>query len=335
VAKKKSTKNQKAQEIVSRFPNTGNSALADLLFSANPVLYKDKEEARTFIRFVRGAQGKLSRAEAGKEVKHFENGKINVYDLPKQEHNFWEPLVINVKKQTKVGIVSDIHIPYQDNSSVDLALTELKNQEIEILILNGDISDNYQESEFTRDPNKRKLKEEVAIMKNFLSALRREFPKTRIIYKEGNHEYRHKAYLARKSPEIFGFEETKYQNLLGLDKFDIEWVDNKRLIELGKLTVVHGHEFGKQIFSPVNPAKGFYTKAKKSVIGGHHHQISSHSAKTINGKQHVAYSVGCLCDLTPEYMPINEWSHGFAWVDLSPDGTFVVHNKKIVQGKIV
>lgn len=330
----KSLKRKKAEEIDARFPKTGNSPLAEMLFNQNPILYKDKEDARLHIRNARGSHGKARRKYA-KEVKHFPNGKHNPYDLPKEEHNFFEPIIIKTDKPIKIGVLSDLHFPYQHNQSIELALDSLKVIGVDIIILNGDVMDCYMESDFVHDPNKRDMVAEVAIVKNFLSALRKQFPKARIIYKEGNHEYRHKSYLARKSPMLFGFEETRLQNLLGLEAFNIEWVDNKRLIEVGKLSLVHGHEFPRGFGSPVSPARTFYTKAKKSVMGGHHHQVTSYSAKTINGDQHVAYSNGCLCDLTPEYAPLNDWSHGFAWVELYPDNTFIVHNKKIVEGKII
>lgn len=329
----KSLKRTKAEEIHARYPKTGNSPLANLLFNQNPILYKDKEEARTFIRKVRGSHGKAHRKGA-KEIKHFPNGKHNPYDLPKEEHNFFDPVVIKTNRPIKVGILSDIHFPYQHNKSLSLALDALKESNVDVIILNGDVADCYMESRFEKDPEKRKLVEEVAIVKNFLSVLRREFPKARIIYKEGNHELRHRDYLARHAPALFGFEEIRFNKLLGLENFDIEWVDNKRIIELGKLSVVHGHEFPRGFGTPVSPAKTFYTKAKKSVLGSHHHQVTSYSAKALNNDQHVAYSIGCLCDLTPEFAPINEWSHGFAIVELFPDDTFIVHNKKIVLGKI-
>lgn len=331
---KKSLKSIRAEEITTRFPNTGNTALADLLFSENPLLYRDKEDARFFIRSARGAAGKKMRKYVN-DVKHLlQNGHHNPYDLPTEDHNDWKPLVIETEKPIRVGIISDCHFPFQDNAALTAALNYLKESGVSIIILNGDIIDCYSESSFLTDPSKRDMKNEIAIVKNFLSTLRKNFPKTRIIYKEGNHEFRHKAFLYKKAPELFGIEETRLDNLLSLKDFKIEWVDNKKLIELGKLTVVHGHEFGRGFFVPVNPARSFYTKAKKSVLGGHLHQVSSHSTKTINGHQHVAYSTGCLCDLTPEYAPINEWSHGFAIVDLNPDNSFVVHNKKFVKGKI-
>jgi hypothetical protein len=46
------------------------------------------------------------------------------------------------------------------------------------------------------------------------------------------------------------------------------------------------------------------------------------------------YSLGCLCELTPEYLEINEWNHGFAI--LKRNGNLVqVSNYKIEGNQIV
>lgn len=328
----KSIRSQKAEQLVAKFPNTGNSSLAEILFTENPLLYKDKEDARLCLRKARGANGQKNRKYVT-ETKHFPNG--NPYKLPPEDHNNFEPLIIKTDKPIKIGILSDIHFPYQDNKALTVALDELKRLAVDIIILNGDISDNYMESDFVQDPGKRDMVEEVKIVKNFLKTLKKEFPSTRIIYKEGNHEFRHKTYLARKAPQVFGFEETRFDRLLKLKRLGIEWIDNKRRIEVGKLTVLHGHEFGNIIFTPVSTSRSALVKAQKSVLVAHHHQVNSHSTKTVTGDQHVAYSIGCLCDLFPAYQPFNQWSHGFAWVELNPDDTFVVHNQKIIGDKIL
>jgi hypothetical protein len=44
--------------------------------------------------------------------------------------------------------------------------------------------------------------------------------------------------------------------------------------------------------------------------------------------------VGCLCDLSPDYAIVNRWNHGFAIVDIDEDGSFEVHNHKIIDGRV-
>jgi predicted phosphodiesterase len=328
-----SLKLEKARQLAAEFPNTGNAPLSNLLIKQNPDLYQHKEDARTYLRRARGSNGKKHRTP-GQEVKHFPNG-TNAYTLPPETHNKFEPIVIKTDKRIVIGILGDLHFPYQDNKALTTTLNAFKETGVSVIIFNGDVMDCYMESDFVKDPNKRNVFEEVRIVKSFLISVREQFPNVRIIYKEGNHEFRHKAYLARKAPEIFGFEQTHLHKLLGLDELNIEWVDNKRSIELGKLSVLHGHEFGSQVFTPVSPAKTAYAKAEKSIVINHYHQVSSYSSKTLTGKQQVAYSIGCLCDLTPEYHPYNKWSHGFMFVELFPDDTFIAHNKKIVTDIIM
>ena len=36
----------------------------------------------------------------------------------------------------------------------------------------------------------------------------------------------------------------------------------------------------------------------------------------------------------PEYLPYNQWNHGFAMVYINPDQTFEVENLTIVEGAV-
>jgi len=41
-----------------------------------------------------------------------------------------------------------------------------------------------------------------------------------------------------------------------------------------------------------------------------------------------------LSDLSPDYLPNNNWVHGFAIVYTDEDGAFTVNNYKIIDGQI-
>jgi hypothetical protein len=143
--------------------------------------------------------------------------------------------------------------------------------------------------------------------------------------------------MMRKAPELLGFEVFSLPVLLGLKELGIEHVPADQIIKTGKLMIIHGHEFGRMMFSPVSPARGYFTRAKTNVLGADSHQISSHSENTLDGKQFVAYSIGHLADPHPAYRPINNWSHGFAKVSFvkgKEDLNFVVNNYKIIDGKV-
>jgi hypothetical protein len=196
----------------------------------------------------------------------------------------------------------------------------------------------------------------------FLDDLKTMFPNVELVYKLGNHDERYEKFIYAKSPEFAGMHVMSWKHLLNL-RFEncvrcegtgilkgidcpncekgkvannvsrgIHLVKGKRVIKAGKLNIIHGHEFNG-VSSPVNPARGYALKAKTSVMAGHLHQTSEHIESDMNGKVSGAWSTGALCDLHPDYAPLNKWNHGFAWVEVDGDD-FEVHNHKIINGKI-
>ena len=98
--------------------------------------------------------------------------------------------------------------------------------------------------------------------------------------------------------------------------------------------MIHGHEFGQSIFSPVNIARGLFLRGKVSALQGHHHMTSEHTETDMNRNITTTFSVGCLCELFPGYLPINRWNHGFAICDLDGD-RFHVRNYRIHKGEVL
>jgi hypothetical protein len=232
-------------------------------------------------------------------------------------------------------VISDIHVPYHDRITAELAVAEAKRRNVGLVILNGDILDYHELSVHDKDPRAPRYIGELATGKQFLTWLRKQLPTARIIYKQGNHEDRLERYILRNAPALFGIEAISTPELLEFKKHGIEWVADKRIIALGKLNVIHGHEYRGGVSSPVNPARGLYMKARSVAMAGHHHQTSEHHSRDIRGKPEAAWSLGCCCSLTPKYLPINGWNHGFAFVELYAGGDFSVENKRVLGGKIV
>ena len=145
-----------------------------------------------------------------------------------------------------------------------------------------------------------------------------------------------RAYVLRNARELGDLTEVSLEYLLRFHEYGIEAV-NREMIKLGNLIVLHGHELGESVFSPVNPARGFFLKAKASTLMGHYHQVSHHSESNLNGEQVGVWSTGCLCNLSPEYRPYayTKWSNGFAYVTVNEDKTFQVKNFRILEGKIL
>jgi hypothetical protein len=203
-----------------------------------------------------------------------------------------------------------------------------------LILLNGDIADHYSISRWQTDPRLRDFPGEINAVKFFLKGLREQFPKARIIYKHGNHEERYDKFLQLKAPELLEVEQFSWKSIFGLDDYGIELVTNKRPIKLGELNVIHGHEYVFQISNPVNPARGLYLRSKVHCLGGHFHQTSQHSEKNLEQSVVSTWSTGALCDLHPEYRPLNPWNHGFAFVETDHAGAFRVDNLRIVDGEV-
>jgi hypothetical protein len=135
-------------------------------------------------------------------------------------------------------------------------------------------------------------------------------------------------------PELIELEYFTFQNLIKARDYGIEIVKNKRLIRAGHLNIAHGHEWRSTFAAPVNPARGFYLKAKANILAGHCHRTSEHFEQDVNNKIIGSWSVGCLSELNPHYAPYANYNHGFATVEI--DGKdFKVDNKKIYNGKIL
>lgn len=330
-------KSKTAQELclqaLSKFPNSANKTIAEYLVTKEPRVFKDIESARNRIRYYRGARGATQRAglKNKEHVRSLGAPGDPFPALPPGLTSFKDWGSVPIEGPAKALILSDVHIPYHDSKTLEVAVA--RSSDADLVILNGDIIDCYEVSSFQPDPRKCNFAGALRTTRELLEWLRSKFPDARFVYKEGNHEERLERYFTTRAPAVLGCEEFELQNLLELDNFGIEWVGEKRPIRLGKLHVVHGHEWRKTFTSPVNPARGLFTKAKVHALEGHYHQFSQHSERDLTDSIVSTWSTGCLCDLHPEYMPINNWGHGAADVEVDKDGAFQVDNFRIIEGK--
>jgi predicted phosphodiesterase len=257
----------------------------------------------------------------------------NPLDLPPSQESNYQPYKIPVN-HNNILIIGDIHIPYHNIPALTLALKYGLENEVNTILLNGDLIDFYAISRFEKDPRKRNFGHEVLMTRQFLTTLRQLFPNAAIYYKCGNHDVRYDHYIMRNAPDLLGMNEFSFESLMKLDELNITFIPDKQIIRAGNLTILHGHELGQSVFSPVNIARGLFLRAKDNALCGHHHQASEHSEPNINGKLTTCWSVACLCELHPDYMPINKHHHGFAHVKVMDTGEFEVSNYRIVNGKI-
>lgn len=257
--------------------------------------------------------------------------------LPKSDEGTFFPHVIEVARDTRVGVLGDIHLPYHNMPALTSALEAGRRREWGAVLLNGDTLDFHRLSRFQKDPRARNAKKEIDAANQLLDAIDELFPKARKIWKDGNHDERYDHYLMANAGEVYELIAGKASLDKHLELADRGWeyVSEKRPIMLGQLPVIHGHEYPTPVLGPVNAARGLFLRAKDCALTNHHHQTSEHTETTIREKMITTWSVGCLCDLHPMYARFNKWNHGFAEVELDRQGGFAVHNHRIHAGKIL
>lgn len=238
------------------------------------------------------------------------------------------------KNIRKPLVISDLHLPYHELPAVETAIDYGFKNGIDAFYINGDCIDFAKISRWEKDPALMSAPVEVQMARDFLQGLTSlGLP---VFYKLGNHEDRWDRYILQNSPELITLPGLQLKAVLGLDELEIELIDSRQHAKFGKLSVLHGHEFGESVFSPVNAARGLFLRGKSSVMAGHNHQTSEHSESNLNAEEIICYSTGCLCDLQPAYRPFafGKWNHGAAIVDVDEDGDFSVENFRIKDRKV-
>ena len=258
---------------------------------------------------------------------------LNPYKLPESDEDKYEPFIISGYK--KVGILSDVHLPYHNLTALTTAITYLKKEKVDALLLNGDTLDCHQLSRFIKDPKKRDFKYELDTLKAFMNVIDKEL-NCKVFFKVGNHEARYQHFLMQKAGELSGIEEFEFENIIKARANGIDIIASNRYMKLNELNGLHGHEYIGGISAPVNVARGLYLRGKVSAFQGHNHSTSEHSETDMNGKITTTWSIGCLSESHPAYMPLNKWNWGCAMVELDTNGKdYQFYNKRIFNGKIL
>lgn len=302
--------------------------LAKIMYKENNLSFKDVEQARWYLRAIEG------KANTGIIITHKAPERLrNPYKLPESDEQPFEPYIF--PKHKRVAILSDIHAPYHNIPALTSALDYLKKEKPDALLLNGDTLDCHRLSRFIKDPKKRNFAQELETFKELFNVFEKHL-KCRIYFKIANHEARYQHFLFEKAHELVGVEEFDFENIIKARAKGIQIIGDKQPMKLNNLWGIHGHEYVGGISAPVNPARGLFLRSKVSCFQGHQHQSSEHTEPHLSGKMVTTWSLGCLCELNPAYMPLNKWNHGFGIVDLDDNGEdFEFRNKRIYKGKVL
>lgn len=251
-------------------------------------------------------------------------------DLPEPLKHVRDRSIYRITKPGKYGIISDLHVPYHCKESLETACEDFRANKITGLIILGDLADMHAISRYQRDPSKRKLVKELDIVNKVLGKFREYFgPHVNIYFKEGNHDERLYSYISEKAPEFEDIPGLSIKKLYGLDEHNIQYIASKRVMSLGKLLMIHGHEYRQSQSTPVGAARWLYLKGGTTAICGHFHATSQFNFTRLDNRSVTTWSLGCMCQMDPDFAVKNGWNHGYAIVNLNTNGCFELTNKNL------
>lgn len=334
MAKKTNARHELLREVLRDHPLADTRTLARLVHEKYPHEFETIEKARSSLRYLRGNIGNKNRQKLVSKEHVRKAGSTKTVVLPKGIKQ-----VRKSKRITQKGkylVLSDLHVPYHDERAIEAALKAGKDAGCKNLVLNGDFLDFYKLSRWDQNPKARNPDSELKTGAEVLQYLSDSFPKQGIrVFKVGNHEARYHSYLYQRAPALVGIEPFELENVLPLKKDSWQFVESKQEYSLGKLPMLHGHELPRGLTDPVNIGRGVYLRVAGTAMVGHWHRTSTHVETTGLGLRLVpCYSIGCLCDLKPEYATINRWNHGFAIVTVGERGKYQVENMIIHDGEV-
>ena len=322
-------------EYLQKFPEAPTKTLARKIYADHPT-FPSFEGVYTRVRYYRGQLGAEHRKhlkdksfQKELKVKHIMNEKSLPESHTKTRTQFTFPTGC-----TKLGVFGDVHIPYHDNLALETMFTKFEEEGVDSILINGDLLDFYQLSFHEKDPRMVHFKDEIEAGKEFLDYCRSRFPNIPIYYITGNHENRFERYLRIKASELLDMDEFRLDVLLHVAEYKVEFIPFRSKVVFGDYTIEHGDKIPGA--GGVVPARTLLMRLKSNSIVNHFHKSSESSQRVYGVGEPTtikAYSLGCMCDLAPEYMEINEWNHGFAIMTKIKDKVSVTNYK--IEGNII
>jgi len=241
----------------------------------------------------------------------------------------------------KAGLLPDIHFPYHDQRALDIAINYFLKVGIDTLIVMGDGVDCYAISFWRTDPTKPIFSVEVKQTIPLIQSLSDAFPGVEKVWLEGNHELRLRNELWGGSSKLAGLDDMTIPKIYKLDKAGFNYVSNIDLIQanmepfgIAQTYLLHGHEI-KIGWNTVNVARTFYLRNPMTQIITHFHRGDEYNHTKVNKKMDATWVMGCLCNMHPDYAPVNQWNHGLGVLEWDSDDYFSFSNKKIIDGRVL
>jgi predicted phosphodiesterase len=302
--------------------------IGKVLCNEHPDLFRDEEEGRLYVRYATNAGGKKNLSKKSIDLER----RFALIGEPYMELPNPEPFVIP-KQYKNPLIIADLHSKFYDRKALELAINYGIDRSCDSVIINGDFMDFYGYSKFDKGLlTIEGFNDEREWGVDILQLLQDCFGK--VFLKKGNHDIRREMAhqrLAIREKEVKDL--VNYDNYLFFDGSTVNIIQAYQHIILGKLNIIHGHEF--QGGNGIHVAYNRLNKTMDNVLSAHSHVSKSDSRPDINGNIFGSWVIGCLCSLHPAYNPKNWWNHGFARVEVDKVGEFEVHNRRILNNRSI
>lgn len=220
----------------------------------------------------------------------------------------------------RLMIISDLHDEECDDFTLEVFIAECKRKQPDVIVLNGDISDMYELSSYSKDPRKVRMKERIDYLHNrILGPLRAACPNAQIDYIMGNHEYRLITHLANATPHLrvllSDVMNISFSDVFGLDKFSVNWVSKFDLRAFSKKDIKDQMKKNYKIYydcyAVCHEPDARLIKSMSGTNGHHHRASYASEANAIHGSiTWVQTPAGHVTDA--EYIDrLCAWNTGF------------------------
>lgn len=187
-------------------------------------------------------------------------------------------------------------------------------------------------SRFIKDPTvvPQLFSDEVALGAELIRSLMKVTAASKLVFVEGNHEYRIKTYFRERAPAFAN--KFSPEELLGLPtKTTYVPYGIKNLYKMPGLIATHGSIYNKHVASSMLNMFGC------SVIFGHVHRFQRVASRNVHGEILQAISPGWLGDVEKAggYITnaVCEWNHGFAFGHWRKNGASSLQTVLIADGQ--
>jgi predicted phosphodiesterase len=236
----------------------------------------------------------------------------------------------------KYLFITDIHYPYQDKKTIEIALKVQKDLKINNVIFGGDNWDADGISKFTAKDSDEGLITTYNEMTKFKERIFDKFTGKKYLML-GNHDgQRLKDYLRRHlergNNELYNYWNEKF-NFKKV--FNCEVFDYNDILKIGSLHFIHGERHNKY------HANSHFEIIMGNVMYGHLHTTQIYTRTTKINEPYQAISVPGACQLNPDYMKnrASSWINGFAVINFHKDCFWydicqIINGMTIINGKI-